>query len=106
MIHSCTPARRTTESRGGSSAGQSIGLIIRGSWVQVPPALLSTTAFDLGFLGSRQPRTSLMIMVGCSVVALVCGPCTAVDRLGAHRQLRPQRRPSEDQARTPARPRP
>ena len=56
--------------RGGSSAGQSIGLIIRGSWVQVPPALLFNTAFNLAFLGYRRPPTSLLITGGCSVVAL------------------------------------
>src|SRR5690606_14574402 len=37
--HALALSVHTTETRGGSSAGQSIGLIIRGSWVQVPPAL-------------------------------------------------------------------
>jgi hypothetical protein len=45
----------------------------------------------------------LLITVGCSVVALLCGSCITVDPLGGHRQLRPQRWPSEDQARRSAR---
>ncbi len=73
----------------GAGRHQRNRLIIRGSWVQVPPALLTNTAFDLGFLGSRRPRITLLIMAGCSVVALVYGPCSAVDHLERHRQLRP-----------------